>query len=297
MARLAFCGLGQMGSAMAARLLEAGHDLTVWNRSPGRADELVRSGAVLAASPAEAADGAEGVMTMLADPTALNAVVFGTAGLPGLAEGLKPGGTLIEMSTVGPDALRGVAGRLGSTLQVMDAPVLGSLAQVKAGTLKIFVGGPVELMERWRPELEVLGTPYHLGPLGSGAAMKLVANSTLGALMTAFGEALAIGAALGLDQAKVLEMLAGSPIGVTASGKRANVESGSYRPNFKLALAVKDLDLVVETATRAGVELRVAEAARSWFKEALADGLGAMDYSAVVAEITGGPARLPDSPV
>lgn len=294
MARLAFCGLGMMGAAMAARLVAAGHELTVWNRSPDKATPLVEAGATLAASPAEAAAGAEGVITMLADAAALEAVVFGAPEVPGLAQGFAPGATLIEMSTVGPEALRGVAGRLGSALQVMDAPVLGSIVQVRQGSLKIFVGGSEEMMERWRPVLEVLGTPYYLGPLGAGASMKLVANSTLGALMAALGEALALGAALGLDQARMLDVLVGSPIGVTASGKRASIETGLYPPNFKLALAVKDLDLVLGAAGTGGVELRVAEAARSWFREALADGFGAMDYSAVIAEITGGPAALPE---
>lgn len=294
MARLAFCGLGQMGAAMAARLLAAGHELTVWNRSPGKAAPLVEAGAMLAGNPAEAAAGAEAVITMLADPAALEAVVFGAPDVPGLAQGLAPGATLIEMSTVGPDAVRAVAGRLGGALQVMDAPVLGSIAQVRQGTLKIFVGGSDEAMQRWRPVLEVLGTPYYLGPLGAGACMKLVANCTLGALMAALGEALALGAAFGLDQARVLDVLAGSPIGVTASSKRACIEAGTYGPNFKLALAVKDLDLVADAAGKGGVELRVAEAARSWFREALADGFGAMDYSAVIAEITGGPAALPE---
>lgn len=290
MARLAFCGLGQMGAPMAHRLLGAGHEVTVWNRTPGRAAALVSHGARAAPTPAEAAAQADGVVTMLADPPALEAVVFGPGGL---AEGMEPGATLIDMSTVGPDAVRSVAGRLGGTIQMVDAPVLGSIKQVVEGSLKIFVGGPGDLFRRWAPVLEVLGTPTHVGPLGSGAAMKLVANSTLGALMAALGEAVALAAALGLDLATVMDVLVGSPIGVTATSKRANIEGGTYRPNFKLALAVKDLNLVLETAAREGLELRVAPAARSWFAEAAAAGLGDMDYSAVIAEITGGPAALP----
>jgi 3-hydroxyisobutyrate dehydrogenase-like beta-hydroxyacid dehydrogenase len=293
MAKLAFCGLGQMGGPMAARLASAGHDLAVWNRSPEKAGPLVDLGARPAGTPAGAAAGAEAAMTMLADPEALDAVVFGPGGL---AEGLAPGSPLIERSTVGPGAVRSVAERLGDAVEVVDAPVLGSIAAAEEGSLKIFFGGPEEAFERWRPVLEALGTPVHFGPLAAGASMKLVANSTLGALMTALGEALALAGALGLDLSGVMDVLVGSPIGVTARSKRSRIESGSYPPNFRLSLAVKDMDLVVETATRLGLDPRVGRAARSWFQEAEARGLGDMDYSAVIALITGGPASLPRHP-
>jgi 3-hydroxyisobutyrate dehydrogenase-like beta-hydroxyacid dehydrogenase len=197
------------------------------------------------------------------------------------------------MSTVGPDAIRDLAMRLRPRLHVIDAPVLGSVAQAEDGELKIFVGASPDEFARWVKVLGAMGTPFHVGPMGSGASMKLVANSTLGALMTALGEALALGDRLGLDQEDVFDVLVGSPIGVTARSKRSRVTSGRYPPNFKLRLAVKDMDLVHETATRLGLELRVAEAARSWFHDAAAKGLGEMDYSAVVALITGGPAELP----
>jgi 3-hydroxyisobutyrate dehydrogenase/2-hydroxy-3-oxopropionate reductase len=227
---------------------------------------------------------------MLADPEALDEVVFGPEGV---AEGLPEGATLIEMSTVGPDAIRELAKRLRPRLHVIDAPVLGSVAQAEDGELKIFVGASADEFARWVKVLGAMGSPFHLGPLGSGASMKLVANSTLGALMTALGEALALGDRLGLDQEDVFDVLVGSPIGITARSKRSRVTSGRYPPNFKLRLAVKDMDLVVDTATRLGLELRVAEAARSWFRDAAAKGLGEMDYSAVVALITGAPAELP----
>jgi 3-hydroxyisobutyrate dehydrogenase-like beta-hydroxyacid dehydrogenase len=275
---------------MAARLLAAGHDLTVWNRTAEKAKPLLDLGAKLADTPAAAARDAEAAITMLSDPEALEEVVLGPNGL---AEGLPEGATLIEMSTVGPDAIRELAKRLRPRLHVIDAPVLGSVAQAEDGELKIFVGASADEFARWVKVLGAMGTPFHLGPLGSGASMKLVANSTLGALMTALGEALALGDRLGLDQEDVFDVLVGSPIGVTARSKRSRVTSGRYPPNFKLRLAVKDMDLVVDTATRLGLELRVAEAARSWFRDAAAKGLGEMDYSAVVALITGAPAELP----
>jgi 3-hydroxyisobutyrate dehydrogenase-like beta-hydroxyacid dehydrogenase len=290
MATLAFLGLGQMGARMAARLLDAGHNLTVWNRTAEKAVPLVEQGARQADTPAGAAAGVDAAVTMLADPDALREVLFGKHGL---AEGLAPGATLIEMSTVGPEAVREVAARLSEGTLMLDAPVLGSLPEAAEGRLKVFVGGPADLYERWSPMLAAFGQPRHLGDLGSGAAMKLVVNSTLGALMTGLAEALALGDALGLDQPAMLDVLSDSAIGATARGKRSRIESGEYPPNFTLSLAAKDLGLVVEAASRAGLELRVAAAARSWLADADSAGLGALDYSAVVAHARGAPARLP----
>jgi len=282
MTTVAFCGLGRMGVPMAARLLGAGHDLRVWNRTPGKAGSLLGAGAVEAGSPAEAAAGAEVVITMLADPAAVQEVVA--------AADLRAGTTLIEMSTVGPEAVRSLAAGVPEGVGVLDAPVLGSIPQATEGTLKIFAGGDVEVFERRRRLLEAMGTPRHLGPLGAGAAMKLVANSTLGALMTGLAEALALADGLGLDEAPVLDILSESPIGTTAKGKRERIESGVYEPNFSLRLAAKDMRLVTDAAEAAGVELRLAPAARSWLERADEHGLGDLDYSAVIADVRGRPA-------
>jgi 3-hydroxyisobutyrate dehydrogenase-like beta-hydroxyacid dehydrogenase len=290
MARVAFCGLGQMGSPMAGRLLGAGHALTVWNRTEERAEPLVAAGAKAASTPAEAAGGAEIVITMLADPAALDRVALGPAGL---GEGLRPGATLIDMSTVGPDAIRSVAERLPAGVDVMDAPVLGSIPAARDGTLKVFAGGEDPVVERRAPFLEVFGTIFRFGPLGSGAAMKLVANSTLGALMAGLAEALALADGFGLDQAEVLDVLVDSPIGVTAKSKRPLIESGTYAPNFKLAHGLKDMELVNRAAEQLGLNLPLARAARSQFESAVAAGLGALDYSAVTAHVRKRPAALP----
>lgn len=284
MASLAFLGLGQMGAPMAARLLDAGHQVTVWNRTPEKAEPLVSRGARRASSPAEAADGAEAAMTMLATPEALEEVLFGPEGLEGALAG---GGTLIEMSTMGPHTIDRVAGRLGGDATVIDAPVLGTVPHAEEGTLTIFVGGTEEDLSRWREVLSALGTPIHLGPRGSGAAMKLVVNSTLGALMTALGEALALADAFGLDQKTVLDVLSDSAIGATTTSKRDKIETGSYPPNFKLWLARKDLRLVTEEAERAGVRLRVAPEALRWLEAADQADLSDLDYSAVIAHIRG----------
>ena len=288
MSKIAFLGLGQMGSPMAVRLLEAGHHVTVWNRTPERAAPLRQRGAVVASSPAEAAAGVEFAITMLATPEALEAVLFADGGL---AAALGPGQVMIDMSTVGPEAVRSVAARLPEGVSLVDAPVRGSVPEATEGRLHIFVGATDEDFARARPILESLGDIRRTGGPGSGAAMKLVVNLTLGAAIVALGEALALGESLGLEPGALLDVLADSPIGPAVRAKRANVEAGRYPPNFKLGLAAKDLRLVMDTADAAGQDLKLARAARAWLDEAAQRGAADLDYSAVVATILGKDAR------
>ena len=288
MAKLAFCGLGAMGVPMAIRLVEAGHDVTVWNRTAEKARPVVERGARQAASPAEAGRTAEAAITMLASPEALHDVVFGDRGL---AAGLRAGTTLIEMSTVGPAAVGRLRDRLGEGVDMIDAPVLGTIPQARDGILKIFAGGAEEVCGRWLPVLQAMGTPRRVGPLGAGAATKIAVNCALVVLMSELGEALALADAMGLDEQIMLDVLSDSPIGVTARGKRDLISSGSYPANFRLSLARKDARLICETAQAAGLNLPLAEAARTWFDHADEAGFADLDYSAVVAHIRGAPAR------
>jgi 3-hydroxyisobutyrate dehydrogenase/2-hydroxy-3-oxopropionate reductase len=281
---VAVVGLGAMGSRIACRLLEAGHDLVVWNRTAEKAQPLVEAGAVAAATPAEAAARAEVVLTMVADPAALRDV---TEGEDGVAAGVGEGATVIEMSTVGPDAVRRLGSVLGEQAGLLDAPVLGSRSEAEEGTLKVFVGGPPELVARWTPLLSVLGSPLHVGPLGSGAAAKLVANTTLVGTIGVLGEALALAEGLGLPREKAFEVLAATPLAAQAERRRESIESGEYSPRFALYLARKDAELVVAAAREAGVDLRLTEAARAWLADAEEAGLGDRDYSAVLARILG----------
>jgi len=284
MAKIAFLGLGQMGAPMARRLLQAGHELTVWNRTPDRAEPLAAAGAAVAGSPADAGARAEFAITMVATPEALRTVVLGENGL---AQALAPGHVYIDMSTVGPDTVRSIAARLPQGVGVVDAPVRGSVGQAAEGRLDVLAGGSDEDLERVRPILESLGSVTHVGGLGAGAAMKLVANLTLGVAITAVGEALALGEALGLGQAPLLNMLEGSQLAPAVRAKRANIETGAYPPNFKLRHAAKDLRLVAEAATAANRDLKVSAAARAWLDSAVEKGAADLDYSAVVATIMG----------
>jgi 3-hydroxyisobutyrate dehydrogenase-like beta-hydroxyacid dehydrogenase len=284
MTKIAFLGLGMMGTPMATRLLEAGHDLTVWDRMGEKTTKaFVDRGAIAAASPAEAAAGVDVAITMLANPEVLEGVVFEG----GLAGALGPGQVLMDMSTVGPDEIRSVGERVPEGVIVVDAPVRGSVPEATGGTLDIFVGATDEAFERVREILKSLGAVHHVGGPGAGAAAKMVANSVLGAAMVAVGEALSVGEIFGLDHTVVLDVLADSPVGPTARAKRANIESGTYPPSFKLSLARKDMRLVTEAAHRAGRDLKLAEASRAWLDEAAEAGASDLDFSAVVATILG----------
>jgi 3-hydroxyisobutyrate dehydrogenase-like beta-hydroxyacid dehydrogenase len=271
-----------MGTPMATRLLRAGHDLVVWNRSPARTVALAQEGAAVAPSPAQAAAGADFIITMVATPEALEQVLFGAAGL---AAALVPGQVVIDMSTVGPDEIRSVSDRLPKAAALVDAPVRGSVPQATSGHLEIFVGATDRNYERVRPILESLGSVRHAGGPGAGAAMKLVANLALGAAIVALGEALSLGASLGLERDMLLDALADSPIGPIVAAKRANVESGRFDPTFKLRHAAKDLRLVVEAAAARGGDLKQARANRAWLDLAAEHGAADLDFSAVVTTI------------
>ena len=282
-------GLGGMGRRIAARLLDAGYEVAVWNRSPDKAKALVDRGATAAESPAEAAAQAGTLITIVADPAALHAV---TAGESGTAAGAHASLTMIEMSTVGPAAIYELAAELPEGTPLLDAPVLGSLHEVEEGSLTIYVGGPEAVLGDAIPVLGVLGSPIHVGPLGSGQAAKLVANATLFGTLATLGEAVALARALGLAPETTFEVLATTPLAAQAERRRPAIESGEFSLRFPLALARKDADLIADAAAAAGGELRLLDAARTWLTDAARAGLGAHDYTAVMASIL---ARL-DSP-
>ena len=221
---------------------------------------------------------------MVSDPAALRAVAEGPEGI---AAGAGASTTVIEMSTVGPDAIRMLRSALPPETGLLDAPVLGSLSEAESGTLHVFVGGPEELAERWTPLLSALGEPIHVGPLGAGAATKLVANATLVGTMTLLGETVALADALGVPREVAFRVLAWTPLAAQAERRREPLTTGEFPRRFDLALARKDGELVSEAAAAAGVDARVLAAAASWFADAEAAGLGDEDYSTVLRRILG----------
>jgi 3-hydroxyisobutyrate dehydrogenase/2-hydroxy-3-oxopropionate reductase len=280
--RLAVIGLGAMGSRIARRFLSEGHKVIVWNRTRAKTEELVDLGATAAGSPADAARHSEVVITMVPDPLALRAV---TEGRSGLLAGTRPGATIIEMSTVGPAAVSRLGSLLPAEVGLLDAPVLGSLPEAETGSLTIFVGGPEALVERWTPLLTALGSPVRLGALGTGAAAKLVANSTLFGVLGVLGEALALAQGLGLSREAAFAVLATTPVAAQADRRRPSIESGEYPLRFSLSLASKDAELIAEAAAAGGVDLALADVQRRRLSAAERAGWGDRDYSAVLAWI------------
>ena len=280
MADVAVVGLGAMGSRIAGRLLETGHEVAVWNRTAAKAAALVARGARQAATPAEAALRADVVITMVTDARALAAVTEGGAGV---ADGVGDA-TVVEMSTVGPAAVARLRAVLPPTVGLLDAPVLGSVTEAESGSLSIFVGGPEPLAERWIPLLSELGRPIYAGPLGSGAGAKLVANAALFGTVALLGEAVALARGLGLAHERTFDVLARTPLAGQAERRRPAIESGDHPRRFALALA-RDAGLIAEAAQTAGVDARVLAAAGSWISDAADAGLGDSDYTAVLRRI------------
>ncbi len=279
--KVAVIGLGAMGSRIARRLLESPYEVVVWNRDETKAAALVELGARFAATPALAAQGADVVVVMVSDPQALRDV---TEGSEGVAAGTTASTTLIQMSTVSPESVSRLASTLPAGAGLLDAPVLGSLAEAEAGGLTIFAGGTRSAVARCTPLLSALGSVLHVGPLGAGTAAKLVANATLFGTLGVLGEAVALARGLDLSPESTFSILAATPLGAQAERRRTAIESGEYPVRFTLSLARKDADLIIAAASACGADLRLAAAARSWLAEAESEG-GDRDYAEMLARI------------
>jgi 3-hydroxyisobutyrate dehydrogenase len=269
MSRIAFLGLGRMGSQMALRLLNEGHQLTVWDRTAVPA-ELLDAGADPAATPADAARSGEIVITMLTDGAVVEAVLFGP---DGAAEGVGPQAVLADMSTIGPDAVATIRDRLAPHVRFIDAPVQGSTPKAQAGELVIFAGGSADDVDDCRAAFDSLGTVRHVGPLGTGASIKLVVNLVLGTSTVMIGEALRLADRLHLDTEAVLDALAGTAVAPLVPRVRARLSDPDAPTQFPIRLAGKDLRLVAEAGGTddgavAGAERVLAAATRAGYGDA-----------------------------
>ncbi|MCX4390596.1 NAD(P)-dependent oxidoreductase [Micromonospora peucetia] len=235
MTEIAVLGAGRMGASIALRLLDAGHQVAVWNRTAARAAPLGQAGARVARTPADAARHAEVTVTMLTDAAAVQAVLFGP---DGAVPALPPDACLVEMSTIGPTAVRDLATRLPATVSLVDAPVGGSVAAARAGRLRVFAGGTDVAVARVTPVLAALGDVRHCGGTGSGAALKLVLNTALLVAVAGLADTLAVARAVGVDPATALDALVGGPLGGVLA------RAAAPGADFPVALAGKDLDLV-----------------------------------------------------
>ena len=289
MARVGFIGLGLMGAPMAANVARGGHALTVYNRTPAKAQPLSELGATVVSSPRAVGEASEVVITMLTDAEGVRGVLDGPEGL--LAAG--SGKTLIDMSTISPAQARALAGQVESHgWELIEAPVFGSTGPAKDGTLGIMVGGRRETFERWRELLACMGKHlFYMGPQGAGATTKLAFNLLVAAQVASLAECMALAAKGGIELKTMGEVvLASGVVSNLLQRKVGNLTAGDYRPAFALKNMNKDLGLMIETGHATGAALPLTGVAHQLFSAAQASGFGDEDVSAIyclLAELSG----------
>ena len=281
--RIAFLGLGIMGAPMAANLVRAGFEVTVWNRSPRKAEKFAGIYDVgHAMTPAEAAATSDVTITMVPDVPEVENVLFGPRGA---AEGMRRGNLAIDMSTIAPNASVKFAKRLqGDGIGFLDAPVTGSRPKAEDGTLTIMAGGSETDFERARPVLEAMGKLIvHVGPQGHGSTVKLLNNTTAAVNALAVAEALVAARKAGVDPDKLRQvMAAGSGASTMLDLKAGPMLEHDFTPLFKLAHMLKDVRHALAAADRLGAEMELAHMAERAYAHADRKGLGEQDFAAVV---------------
>ena len=284
--RVGLIGLGLMGRPMGMNLLKAGHKLAVWNRTPGRANELVAAGAVLAKTPYEAAEASEFLLTIVSDPPALESVLWGQEGKnDGALAGLRAGSIYVDSSTISPSLVGRVAAACRQRgVAFLDAPVTGGDWGAREGNLVFMIGGDDETLRGAEPILGVMGKKwFHLGPSGAGQTMKLAMNAILALEVAAMAEALALVTRAGLRGEQLVEVMQAS---MARSGvldvKSPLMLKGDYKPSFPLRLMHKDLGLALDLANQLGVSLPATAAAREIYNYVKGGAKEDLDYSAVM---------------
>lgn len=277
--RVAFLGLGIMGRPMAANLVKAGHEVTVWNRTPGKQVE----GARVASSPAEAAQGAEVVWMCVSDTAAVEGLLFGSNGVE---HSLTEGMIVVDSSTISPTATRKFAERLRAKgVSYADAPVTGSKTGAESGTLIFIVGGDEAVLQALKPLFAAMGKIFfRMGETGKGQAAKLAMNLQIALIYEGFAEGLTLAAKLGVDAATLLPLIQASMVksGVVEY-KAPFVLNRDFTPNFPLRLMHKDIRLMLEAAKEARVKLPALEIVEEVYDVAAEDGMQELDYAATIA--------------
>jgi 3-hydroxyisobutyrate dehydrogenase len=283
--KLAIVGLGKMGEPIARRLLAAGHELVVYNRTPGRADQLVELGASEAATAGDVWADAEACITMIADDKALKTV---TVGEGGLFEERGRGRTLIDMSTVSPAASAEVAlAAEQADIAYLRAPVSGNPTVVEAGNLGVMVSGDQEVFERMEPVLRDIGpNVFYVGRGEEARVLKLALNLMIAGTAELIAEALVLGEASGLDRAKMLEVMAASAIGSPfVKYKTAPLVDDDYTATFTSAAMHKDLALALDAGDDAGVPLPVTAVVQQLVRACMSSGMADLDLMVLVPRL------------
>jgi 3-hydroxyisobutyrate dehydrogenase-like beta-hydroxyacid dehydrogenase len=271
-------GLGNMGTAVAERLLDAGYGLTVYNRTPGKADALAARGASAAETCADLAAHAEVVLTSLADDDALEAVAAE------LVAAARPGTVFVDMSTVSPTASARVASLAdAASVAYLRAPVSGNPTVVRAGNLSFIVSGPLETFERVEPVIRAIGpTVHHVGDGEQARIVKLAINLMIAGLAQLMSEALVLGEAAGVSRADLLDVMAASAAGAPfVKYKTEPLLRDDFSATFTTALMEKDIDLILDAAEESGVELPVASRMKELLRAAIEAGYADQDFMAL----------------
>ncbi|MEX2500745.1 MAG: NAD(P)-dependent oxidoreductase [Trueperaceae bacterium] len=279
--KIAFVGLGTMGAPMVRRLLEAGRDVTVHNRTRDKEIPLAEAGAHRAASPREAATGAEVAFTIVNDAPDVREVVLGD---DGLAAGLAPGGVVVDMSTIAPSAARDIAGALAERdLSLIDAPCSGGSEGAIHGTLSFMVGGDPEVLARVRPALKAMGTSVtRVGDVGAGQICKAVNQVIIAGTYASVAEGLSLAMASGIDAEAALEAISGGAAGSWGLTHRGpNMLAGRYPLGFRARLHRKDLGIALATGRELGVPLPLTAWVEQLETGLLRRGFGDEDVSTI----------------
>jgi 3-hydroxyisobutyrate dehydrogenase-like beta-hydroxyacid dehydrogenase len=279
--KVGFVGLGIMGQPMAKNVVKKGYPMSVYNRTAEKAMALKEEGALVALTPKEAAKGADAVILMLTGPEAVDAVMEGPEGL---LEGLEPGKTLINMSTVPPAYARALSRRLEARrLVAIDAPVSGSRKPAEEGALVILAGGPENRLKEMEPLLLTMGKKIvYCGQAGQGSSMKMAVNLLLGIMAAGLCEAVNLGQKCGLSTTTMLETMLSGPMGCALfEFKKPMLISGKYSAQFPLKHMEKDLRFVIQTADEAGAAVPAGHSTFQLYRQALGHGLADLDFAAV----------------
>ncbi len=283
--KVGFVGLGIMGRPMAKNLIEAGHELVLYNRTKEKAEELAGEGAAVAGSPREVAESSDIVVTMLPDSPDVAAVV---AGEDGMLEGIREGSLIVDMSTISPVVARELAGKARERgASMLDAPVSGGDVGARDGTLSIMVGGLEEDFERARPLFEVMGrTVTYVGEAGARQVVKACNQIVVGLTIEAVSEALVLGSKAGVDPARILDVLSGGLAGnKVMEVKRDKFLDHSFDPGFRVELHRKDLGIALAAGREYGVTLPVTAIVDQMLEALMAKGRGDRDHSAILTFI------------
>ena len=283
--RVGFCGLGTMGAAMAANVRRAGFPLTVWNRTPGRADLALSLGATEATDPAAVAAASDIIVICVSDTPDVEEVLFGPGGV---AAGAARGALVIDCSTISPAATRDLAARLAvSDVALVDAPVSGGSEGAVKGTLTIMVGGADEDVERARPVLEAMGSAItHMGPVGAGQATKAVNQVILAGTYLGVAEGVVLALKSGLDADKVVAALSGGAArSWVLENRSSRMIQNEYPLGFRIALHLKDVTIALALAREVGAALPVTALASQIEAGLVARGFGDDDNSALARAI------------